>query len=404
MKLSCRSEIGQPAQRRRITASLCIITAMLGLWSARLARAEVPLPEDQPDGIVQQDEQKNAKPKAKPTPLPEDNLPDDVQSCFSNDDAQMRVVACTHAIEGRQITGDQLAAVYYNRAIGYTTLGQNDSAIRDFGQAIKIQPDVPAAYVNRGIAEMRTNQQNAAKQDFDTAIAKDKDNVDAHYLRAWTLSQQGKDSDAIADLDNVLKNHPDHFDARLDRGGLLLRNGKFDPAIADFTAMVKTDAKAAAAFYNRGRAYFAKGDFTAAATDFASAMSLRDSNPYAALRLNLARQFQALAAKKDPQANGDPKALDTAAAKLLDEQWPVQVIRYFQGKLDQTAVFSGLDNSNLKQGQAFRCEFNYYLGQQALLKGDKKAATAFFKAALATKSSTTLEYIDSTLALKALGS
>jgi lipoprotein NlpI len=201
-----------------------------------------------------------------------------------------------------------------------------------------------------------------------------------------------------------LTNHPDHFDALLDRGGLLLRNGKFDPAIADFTAMVKIDAKAAAAFYNRGRAYYAKGDFTAAATDFANAMNLRDSNPYAALRLNLARQFQAQAAKKDPLANGDPKALDTAAGKLLDEQWPVQVIRYFQGKLDQATVFTALDNSNLKQGQTFRCEFNYYLGQQALLKGDKKAAANFFKAAIATKSSTTLEYIDSTLALKALGS
>jgi len=401
---SCRFEIAPPAQRHASKAGLCVIATVFSLCLARIAWAEVPLPEEQPNSIVQQDEQKNAKPKAKPAPLPEDNLPDDVQACFSNDDAQMRVVACTHAIEGRQITNDQLAAVYYNRAIGYTNLGQNDSAIRDFGQAIKIQPDVPAAYVNRGIAEMRANQQNAAKQDFDTAIGKDKDNVDAHYMRAWLLSQQGKDNDAITDLGNVLKNHPDHFDALLDRGGLLLRNGKFDPAIADFTAMVKIDAKAAAAFYNRGRAYYAKGDYTAAATDFANAMNLRDSNPYAALRLNLARQFQAQAAKKDPQANGDPKALDTAVGKLLDEQWPVQVIRYFQGKLDRATVFTALDSSNLKQGQTFRCEFNYYLGQQALLKGDKKAAVDFFKAAIATKSSTTLEYIDSTLALKALGS
>ncbi|HVI86907.1 MAG TPA: tetratricopeptide repeat protein, partial [Dongiaceae bacterium] len=239
MKRSCGFDIAQPARRRGTRTGLFVITTMLGLCAARLAWAEVPLPEDQPNSIVQQDEEKNAKPKAKPAPLPEDNLPDDVQSCFSNNDAQMRVVACTHAIEGRQITGDQLSAVYYNRAIGYSTMGQSDAAIRDFGQAIKIQPDVPAAYVNRGIAEMRANQLAPAKQDFDTAIAKDKDNVDAHYMRAWLLSQQGKDNDAIADLGNVLKNHPDHFDALLDRGGLLLRNGKFDPAITDFTAMVK---------------------------------------------------------------------------------------------------------------------------------------------------------------------
>jgi lipoprotein NlpI len=250
---------------------------------------------------------------------------------------------------------------------------------------------------------MRSNRPAAAKQDFDAAIAKDKDNVDGHYLRAWVESQQNKDADAIADLDNVLRNHPDHMDALLDRGGLLLRDGKYDPAIADFTAMIKLDAKAAAGFFNRGRASFAKGDFAAASTDFASAMNLRDSNPYAALRLHLSRQFQALSAKKNPQDAGDPKALQTAIGKLLDDQWPVQILRYFQGKMDQAAVFALIDSNYPKQAPGLRCEFNYYLGEQALLKGDKKAAADFFKAAVATKSNTTIEYIDSSLALSALG-
>jgi lipoprotein NlpI len=409
VKLPCRFESGQPARCGGITSGLWLIATLLCLCSARLAWAEVPLPEEQPNSIVQQDEEKNAKPKAKPAPLPEDNLPDDVQACFNNDDAQMRVVACTHAIEGRQVTGEQLAAVYYNRAIGYANIGQNDSAIKDFGLALKtssgaIPADQAQIYVNRGMVEMRNSDRQAAKKDFDAALSKDGNNPDALWWRAWVLSSDGNNNAAIADLDTLLKAHPDHMDGLIDRGGLLLKVGKFDAAIADFTAMIKLDAKSPAAFYNRGRAYFAKGDFAAAATDFASAMNLRDSNPYAALRLNLARQFQAQAAKKDPQANGDPKALETAAGKLLDEQWPVQVIRYFQGKLDQATVFSALDSSNLKQGQAFRCEFNYYLGQQALLKGDKKAAGDFFKAAIATKSNTTIEYIDSTLALKALGS
>jgi lipoprotein NlpI len=368
------------------------------------AHAEVPLPEDQPGTILQQDDGKTAPQQKRVAPLPEDNLPDDVQSCFDENDPQLRVVACTHAIEGGQAKGDQLAAVFYNRAIGYTLMGQNDSAIKDFTQALKIRPDTPAAYVNRGIAQMRSNRPAAAKQDFDAAIAKDKDNVDGHYLRAWVESQQNKDADAIADLDNVLRNHPDHMDALLDRGGLLLRDGKYDPAIADFTAMIKLDAKAAAGFFNRGRANFAKGDFTAASTDFASAMNLRDANPYAALRLHLARQFQASSAKKNSQDAGDPKALQTAIGKLLDDQWPVQILHYFQGKMDQAAIFALIDSNYPKQASSLRCEFNYYLGEQALLKGDKKAAADFFKAAIATKSNTTIEFIDSNLALKQLGS
>ncbi|HEX9447091.1 MAG TPA: tetratricopeptide repeat protein [Dongiaceae bacterium] len=381
-----------------------LITALVAGWPIG-SSAEVPLPEQQPGTILPQDNGKGPAQK-KVTPLPEDNLPDDVQACFDNDDAQTRVVACTHAVEGHQVTGDQLAAVYYNRAIGYTLLGKNDSAVKDFGLALKLQPDISAAYVNRGLAQMRANRLTAAKQDFDTAIAKDKDDVDARYLRAWVESQQNKDAEAIADLDNVLANHPDHFDALLDRGGLLLRNGKFDQAIDDFSAMLKLDQKAAAAVYNRGRANYAKGDFKAAADDFASAMTLRDSNPYAALRLNLARQFQALKDNKkqpDALANGDPKALDSAVKNLADDQWPVQILRYFQSQMDQAAIFALIDANYPKQGPGLRCEFNYYLGQQALLKGDKKAASDFFKAAIATKSSTTIEYIDSNLALTAMG-
>lgn len=385
-----------------LTSAVVLALALGPIWAP--AWAEVPLPEQQPGTPLQQDNGKAQPQQKQVTPLPEDNLPDDVQACFANSDPQLRVVACTHAIEGSQVTGQQLAAVYYNRAIGYTLMNRSDAAIKDFSQVLKINPDIAPAYVNRGLAQMRSRHLAAAKQDFDAAIAKDKDNADARYLRAWVESQQNKDADAIADLDNVLRNHPDHMDALLDRGGLLIRNGKFDPAIADFTAMAKLDPKAAAAFYNRGRANFAKGDFNAAAIDFASAMNLRDSNPYAALRLHLARKFQARAAKKNEQDAGDAKALETAAGRLLDQQWPVQILRYFQGKMTEAAVFALIDSNYPVQALGLRCEFNYYLGLQAQLKGDKKAAKSFFKAAIATKSNTTVEFIDSNLALKQLGS
>ena len=75
MKLPSGFDIGQPARRGGVRPRLWLLVTLLSLCATRLAWAEVPLPEDQPDGIVQQDEQKNAKPKAKPAPLPEDSQP-----------------------------------------------------------------------------------------------------------------------------------------------------------------------------------------------------------------------------------------------------------------------------------------------------------------------------------------
>lgn len=364
------------------------------------ARAEVLLPE-QRDGPAKQDmEQQQQLPRA--TPAPDIAPGKDMADCIDNDDAQLRIVACTHAIEGKQVTGDDLAAAYYNRAIGYTLLRKYDAAINDFGQTLKLKPGLPAALVNRGTTQLRANRPMAAKQDFDAALAKDPDNVDARYLRAWVAASQGKDQDAIEDLSRLLKTHPDHLDALLDRGGLYMRAGKFAEAVADFTAMLKLDPKAAAGYYNRGRAKYAKGDYAGAAADFASAMKTRDDNPYAALRLNLARQFAAHVQKKG-KSEGDPAALKTAADRLLDEQWPVQILRYFQNKTDAKSIFALIDKDYPSQAPALRCEVNYYLGQAALLRGDRKAAVDYFKAAVATGSTSTIEYIDSSLTLKQLG-
>ncbi|MET1026676.1 MAG: tetratricopeptide repeat protein [Dongiaceae bacterium] len=385
------------------SVALIVLLNILGGAAAVTARAEVLLPEQRPGSPVLQDELNQQLKQKQPADPPDVPPGSDMNDCVHNDDPQLRIVACTHAIEGHLVSGDQLAAAYFNRAIGYTLIAKYDAAMRDFGETLKLKPGLPVAYIERGKAEMRANRPVAAKQDFDAAIAKDPDNVDARYLRAWLESTQNQDAQAVADLNDVLAKHPDHFDALLDRGGLLIRDGKFDGAIRDFSAMLKIDPKSAAAFYNRGRAKSAKGDFAGAAEDFAGAMKAWNDNPYAALRLNLARKFQAQSKQKGGNAAGDPAALKAAADKLLDAQWPVQIVNYFQNKMDAAAIFKLIDSDYPRQAPSLRCEINYYLGQAALLKGDRKAAGDYFTAAVATDSLTSIEYIDSNLALKALG-
>jgi tetratricopeptide (TPR) repeat protein len=62
------------------------------------------------------------------------------------------------------------ATAYYNRGVAYGSKGEWDRAIRDYGQAIQHRPDDAAAFRNRGFAYQEKKQFDRAMQDFDRAI------------------------------------------------------------------------------------------------------------------------------------------------------------------------------------------------------------------------------------------
>jgi lipoprotein NlpI len=118
-------------------------------------------------------------------------------------------------------------------------------------------------------------------------------------------------------------------------------------------------------------------------------MDLRANNPYAALRLYLSQ------AHLD---KGDKAVLKKGIDKLDPEIWPRPLLELFAGTGDDPALIAGINELPPQERKDVLCEAQYYLGERALLKGDKKAALAYFKAAAASASATA-ERIDARLAL-----
>jgi lipoprotein NlpI len=138
-----------------------------------------------------------------------------------------------------------------------------------------------------------------------------------------------------------------------------------------------------------------KGDDTAAAQDFAAAMQNRNSNPYAALRLYIV---------KTRHGDADPAPLAAAAKAFPEDQWPLPIVAFYQGNLSEADLVSTAKVSNAAATAGLTAETQYYLGQWALLKDDRKAAKQHFEAAVASKAGTgSLEFIDAGLELKRLG-
>jgi tetratricopeptide (TPR) repeat protein len=325
-----------------------------------------------------------------------------LKPCAEGSDAAARAVACTQAITGGGLSGQALAAAYLFRGNAQVDRQQLQAAIDDFSKALSIDTQSTAALYNRAAAYGAMGRLDLAIADYDRLLQVTPNDSDTLFNRAWLYSIQGKYGAATDDLTKVLLAKPDDFETRLRRAGIAIQVGRNEDAIADCNQLLKAAPQSPVALYNRGRAEYAKGDFDAAADDFrASAKNLEgiadaSLRAYATLRLTLA---SAQAEQKTPPE------LAVLGKAVSGDQWPMPIVAFMLGTRSEADLLQAANVSDPTRAANLTTEAQYYLGQWALLKQDKKAAKKHFKAAIATKADrANLEFIDAGLALKKLGS
>ena len=97
-------------------------------------------------------------------------------------------------------SGRMFLSAFFNRGRAWSDQGQHDKAIRDFDEAIRIDPRYPEAFNNRGIALGGKGQRDRAIQDFDEAIRIDPNYAIALHNRALALRALGRMVEADADV------------------------------------------------------------------------------------------------------------------------------------------------------------------------------------------------------------
>src|SRR5687768_12814183 len=88
---------------------------------------------------------------------------DDRSDC-NGDKIDVAIAACTRVIRAGKSTGRDLAMVYYGRGRSYRLMRDNDRAIADYNESIKLNSSYPHAFLGRGNAWK-------SKKDLDRAIA-----------------------------------------------------------------------------------------------------------------------------------------------------------------------------------------------------------------------------------------
>ena len=380
--------------------------------------------------------------------------------CDSALDPEAAIADCSRSIKSGKPKGRDLAAYYNNRAVAYRARGDNDRAIADLNEAIRLDPKLAMAFNNRGNAYNAKGDNDRAIADFNETIRLDPKLARAFQNRGSTYHDKGDNDRAIVDYNEAIRLEPKHAKAflgrgigfgakgdnnraiadyseaiRIDpedasffnsRGSAYRARGDHDRAVADYNAAIRLDPKSVKAFVGRGVTYHAKGDLDRAITDYNEATRLNPKSPLAyfargrsyllagSAEKALADLTQASAHAPDnaylalwveiaSQRNNLPSRLAQTSSGVDMNVWPAPVIRLFMGQITPAAALAAADHRDASRKRGQVCEANFYSGELSLTKGSKDEATRLFRLAASDCPRSFHEWEAANAELKALG-
>jgi lipoprotein NlpI len=177
--------------------------------------------------------------------------PKDVTDCVNGSSVEVKVAACTRLLQSHGLNNANIAAVYFDRANAYRDLGSADLAITDYGQAIRLRPDLAQAYNSRGALLLARRDVQHALADFDAAVRLKPDFGDALLNRGAARASRHDYQGAISDYDAVLNLRPNDLKAVLNRGIALGETRDYPRALTDFSAAIRLAPEASEGYSGR---------------------------------------------------------------------------------------------------------------------------------------------------------
>jgi tetratricopeptide (TPR) repeat protein len=200
--------------------------------------------------------------------------------------ADQRIVACTALIESDKLTAQYRAMAFKLRGNGYFAKQQYDLALRDYDQAIRLNPTDAISYWNRGKVFNVKGRYDRALQEYDQAIKLNPGFSQAFFSRAVTyqskatwdfdayLNEGQYEDRAIEDYSEAIRLDPKSY-AYDNRGTVYSLKRQYEQAIANYNEAIRLDPDSVRYLRNRADAYRAMGDYGRAIADYQKALTLK---------------------------------------------------------------------------------------------------------------------------------
>jgi tetratricopeptide (TPR) repeat protein len=185
------------------------------------------------------------------------------------------IAACTRIL-ARGETQIAQASALSNRCELWNEKGDNNRALADCNESLRLNPTNASAHIHRGNAWLGKGDNDRAFREFDEATRLDPKNAVAYNNRCFARAIMGRDlPEAFADCNESLRLKPGYANAFNSLGLLHLKLGAFDEAIMDYNSAIARNPKDADSLYGRGIAERKSGDTAGGDSDIAAATAIR---------------------------------------------------------------------------------------------------------------------------------
>jgi len=306
--------------------------------------------------------------------------------CMQHADQDLTIAGCTRIIDDIGESNRNRRIAYDSRGTAWHAKGDNDRAIADYTEAIKLNPKDALAYDNRGTAWRDKGDLDRALADYNVSIKLNPNSASAYNNRGNIRRERGDFQRALRDYAEAIGLDPKFALVYSNRALIWHAGGDSGRAIADCTEAIGLDPNTTACYRIRGYAYFEGGDFAAAAEDLRRANSSGDDAEAMLWR------FLALGHLGQDGAT----ELGANAPWLRTRDWPYAVIVFYLDRSTLEAMRSAVTN------KAQLCEAEFYGGEWHLVRGNWRDARAGLQAAAGICAKASKEYVAAVVELKRL--
>jgi tetratricopeptide (TPR) repeat protein len=261
--------------------------------------------------------EKSAALKVKPLPK-RDSYELILQANAAYDAGQFdRAVDLNNAALAEELTPEQASIAVMNRGNAYRAQHDPVKALRDYDEALKLNPRNAGAYVNRAITLGQTDRFDEALKDYAEALRLNPKQWQAYYNRSADFSEQGQLEEALADLNKVTELNPTFVPAYITRAGIQMRMHRIDEAIRDCDKAAAINPESVDAYRARATAHIYKKEYKDALRDMENATQLKTEHPE--YPLNSLAWFRATC--PEPGVRDGHKAVEAATKACELTNW-----------------------------------------------------------------------------------